>query len=191
MSSAAPLFPLFLKLAGRPVTVVGGGAVAAGKVDGLLRAEALVTVVAPTIVAELERPGVQLRRRAFRPSDLDGAWLAIAAAPPEVNRQVAAAAAERHIFVNAVDDLAAASAYTGGVIRKGGATMAISTDGQAPALAGLLRQGLESLLPEDLETWMTHARELRQKWKARSIPMKQRRPLLLEELNRLYDEARP
>ncbi len=191
MNATVPLFPLFLKLAGRRVVVVGGGTIAAGKVDGLLRAEALVTVVAPAVESGLARPGVLIERKKFEPSDLDGAWLAIAAAPPEVNRQVTTAAEQRHIFVNAVDDPTAASAYAGGVFRKGGATVAISTEGQAPALAGLLREGLESLLPQDLEAWAAKARELREKWKAEDVPMKRRRPLLLEALNRLYEEAQP
>ncbi len=189
--NAVPLFPLFLKLAGRRVVVVGGGTIAAGKVGGLLRAEALVTVVAPEIQSGLAILGVLIKRKKFEPSDLDGAWLAIAAAPPEVNRQVAAAADQRHVFVNAVDDPTAASALTGGVLTKGGATVAISTGGQAPALAGLLREALELLLPWDLETWVAEARSLREKWKAEGVPMKRRRPLLLKALNQLYDEAQP
>ena len=77
----------------------------------------------------------------------------VAAAPPEVNRAVSAAAAERHLFVNAVDDPPNASVYLGAVVRReGGVTLAISTAGRAPALAGLLREGLERLLPADLPT---------------------------------------
>ena len=83
------LFPTFLKLAGRPVLVVGGGPVAASKLASLLAAGAEVTVVAPDVVAEIERSGVRIERRAFAESDLDGAWFVVAAAPPEVNRQVA------------------------------------------------------------------------------------------------------
>ena len=60
---------------------------------------------------------------------------------------MAAAADARQVFVNAVDDPANASAYLGGVVRRGGVTLAISTDGHAPALAGLLREGLDALLP--------------------------------------------
>ena len=81
-------------------------------------------------------------------------WFVVAAAPPEVNRQVAAAAHARGLFVNAVDDMADASAYPGAVVRRAGVTMAISTDGEAPALAGLMREALEALLPEDLDRWM-------------------------------------
>ena len=64
-----------------------------------------------------------------------------------VNRQVAAAAEERRIFVNAVDDPANASAFLSGVIRREGVTIAISTSGDAPGLTALIRQGLDELLP--------------------------------------------
>src|SRR5262245_19505074 len=134
------LFPVFLKLHGRRVLLVGGGAVASSKLAELVRAGAQVTVVAPEVTAEiLAVGGVIVVRREFAPSDLDGAWFVVAAASPEVNRQVAAAAEERRIFVNAVDDAERASAYTGGVFRRGGVTVAVSTEGRAPALAGLLR----------------------------------------------------
>ena len=86
------MYPVFLKLDGRPVLVVGGGPVAAGKLEGLLAAGAKVTVVAPEIRPEFERVGVTRRRRAFEPHDLDGMWWVVAAAPPEVNQQVVAAA---------------------------------------------------------------------------------------------------
>ena len=141
------MYPVFLKLQGRRVVMVGGGKVAAGKLDGLLAAGAQVTVVAPEIRPELEQPGVTLVRRAFEAADLDGAWYVVAAAPADVNRQVGAAADERRVFVNAVDDPAQATAYLGGVVRRAGVTIAISTEGRAPALAGLLREALDASLP--------------------------------------------
>lgn len=185
-ASATPLYPVFLKLAGRRVVLVGGGRVAAQKLVGLAAAGAAVTVVAPEIRPELRAAGVELRERAFAPADLDGAWFAVAAAPPEVNRQVAAAAEGRGIFVNAVDDGEHASAYLGGVLRRAGVSVAVSTDGHAPALAGLLREGLEALLPDDLERWVEAARAARAQWLAAGVPLPNRRPLLLEALNRLY-----
>jgi uroporphyrin-III C-methyltransferase/precorrin-2 dehydrogenase/sirohydrochlorin ferrochelatase len=105
-----------------------------------------------------------------------------------VNQRVAAAAEERHLFVNAVDDVSAASAYAGGVVRRGPITVAVSTGGGAPALAGLLREALDAVLPADLERWLTTARALRPEWRAGGVPMEARRPLLLEALNRLYQE---
>jgi uroporphyrin-III C-methyltransferase/precorrin-2 dehydrogenase/sirohydrochlorin ferrochelatase len=183
------LYPVFLSLSDREVLLVGGGKVAASKLPGLLQAGARVTVVAPRIAEPLRRPGVVLFERSFAPADLDGKWLAIAAAPAEINREVARAAHERRLFVNAVDDTSSGSAYLGGVVRKGGVTAAISTDGRAPALAGLLREALEALLPDELESWAQVAQDLRAHWKADAVALARRRPLLLRALNALYRET--
>lgn len=188
MTPHAPVFPIFLRLAGRAVVLVGGGRVAASKLEGLLRGGAQVTVVAPEIRSELERDGVTLLRREFEASDLDGAWFAVAAATPAVNRRVADAAEERRIFVNAVDDPASASAYAGGVLRRGNLTVAISTDGDAPALAGLVREGLEAIIPDEIEAWLELSRGQTRLWRESALPMGERRPLLLAALNRLYAE---
>src|SRR5215831_15373386 len=129
------LFPLFLKLAGRPVLVVGGGPVAAAKVAALLDAGARVTVVAPDVapsLTELAAAGkIQLARRSFDAADFGGAWLVVAAATPEVNRAVAAGAESQRLFVLAVDDPPAASAFGAGTLRRGGVTIAVSTNGSA------------------------------------------------------------
>jgi uroporphyrin-III C-methyltransferase/precorrin-2 dehydrogenase/sirohydrochlorin ferrochelatase len=184
------LFPVFLKLTDRPVLVVGGGAVAASKLAGLRQAGAQVTVVAPRIADAIAASGVRVVRRRFRASDLAGQWLVVSAATPAVNRQVARAAERRRVFVNAVDDPAHASAYLGGVCRRAGVTVAISTEGEAPALAGLLREGVEALLPDDLEKWLAASRRARRAWKSRRVPMPARRPLLLQAINRLYERKR-
>ncbi|HEY2432062.1 MAG TPA: bifunctional precorrin-2 dehydrogenase/sirohydrochlorin ferrochelatase [Vicinamibacterales bacterium] len=181
------LFPLFLKLEGRRVLVVGGGPVAASKLASLRAAGADVLVVAPEVCASIRETDVQIAQRPFEDADLDTAWLVVAAATPAVNARVARAAEERQIFVNAVDDPANASAYLGGVVRRSGVTLAISTSGEAPALAGLLREGLDRLLPADLDRWGEAARDARRDWKAGQVPMADRRPLLLDALNAIYD----
>ena len=165
------LLPLFLKLDGRRAVVVGAGPVAAGKLDALVRAGADVRLVNPAD---------------FQPTDLDDTWLVVSAADADVNRRVAAAAEARRIFVNAVDDPPNASAYLGGVIRRSGVTIAISTSGEAPALAGILREGIDALLPPDLDRWTHSARQMRAVWKADGVPMAERRPQLIEALKALY-----
>jgi uroporphyrin-III C-methyltransferase/precorrin-2 dehydrogenase/sirohydrochlorin ferrochelatase len=185
-----PLFPAFLKLAGRRVLLVGGGPVALGKARSLRDAGALVQVVAPEVLPELRALAADVQVRPFAAGDLEGAWFVVAAAPPEVNRQVQAAAEARQLFVNAVDDPAAATAYAAAVIRRGPVTVAFSTGGAAPALAGLIREGLESLLPEEVERWSEVALEARAAWKAEVLPMAARRPRLLEMLNQLYQDKR-
>lgn len=193
------LYPAFLKLANLPVVVVGGGPIAAGKLDGLLAAGARVTVVAPAICDAIRSRSrgegaaadatITLVERAFVASDLDGARWVVAAAPPEVNREVAIAADARHLFVNAVDDTAAATAYLGGVVRRGPVEIAISTGGLAPALAGLLREAIDAVLPADLERWIEEAKHARAEWRREKVPMHERRPRLLRALDKLYPKA--
>jgi uroporphyrin-III C-methyltransferase/precorrin-2 dehydrogenase/sirohydrochlorin ferrochelatase len=195
----ATLLPVFLNLEGRKVVLVGGGPVAASKLTTLGAAGAAVTVVAPEVHEDIERAGLEraersdgsdgvtILRRQFVPADLDDAWLVIAAATQDVNRQVADAAEGRTVFVNAVDDPPNATAYLGGIVRRGGVTLAISTSGDAPALAGLLREALDAVLPDDVETWLQTARAERAAWRRDQVPMERRRPLLLEALNRLYE----
>ncbi|MBI3401497.1 MAG: bifunctional precorrin-2 dehydrogenase/sirohydrochlorin ferrochelatase [Acidobacteria bacterium] len=189
----AELLPLFLNLTGRDVVLVGAGRVAAGKLRQLLAAGARVRIVAPDIGDEIaadlrdpQRGTLLVSRRPFLPEDLDGAWLVVAAAPPDVNRQVADAAESRRVFVNAVDDPPNASAYLSGVVRRDGVTVAISTSGDAPALTALLREGVDALLPRDLGVWLTQARAERAAWRRERLPMDERKPRLLRALNVLY-----
>jgi len=182
-----PRLPVFLRFDGRRVVVVGAGPVAASKVPALLAAGAQVTVVAPEISSAIDRSGVRVVQREFEAADLDGAWFATAAATPAVNRQVCDAAEPRGIFVNAVDDPPNATAYLGGTVSRGGVTVAFSTAGQAPALAGLLREAFDELMPADVATWAERAHELSRHQRASGVAVHARRPQLLDALNRLYD----
>lgn len=186
------LLPLFLDLSEREVLLVGGGRVAAGKLDQLVAAGASVRVVSPLVVAEIAAtPGISIIRRAFEPSDLDGVWLVIAAATPDINRAVANAAEARRIFVNAVDDPPNATAYLSGVVRRSDVTIAISTSGDAPALTSLLREALDAVLPHDLAGWIATARRERVAWRRTGVPMEARKPLLLDALNAIYADRTP
>ena len=184
------LLPLFVNLDGRRVVLVGAGPVAAAKLTQLLAARAAVFVVAPEVHPDFERAGVAIARREFVASDLDGAWLVVAAAPPPVNRAVAVAAETRRVFVNAVDDPSNATAFLSGVVRRDGVTLAISTSGDAPGLTALVREALDAVLPRHLGAWMREARRQRAVWRRDRVPMAARRPLLLEALNRLYEKGR-
>jgi siroheme synthase-like protein len=169
------MLPLFLNLRGRRVVLVGTGPVAAAKRRLLEAAGADIHDVAP---------------EAFVPADLDDAWLAVTTADAEVNARVARAAEERRVFVNAADDPPNASAYLSGVVRRGEVTLAVSTDGAAPALTALLREALDALLPPELEEWVEESRRQRAAWRRDGTELERRRPLLLEALNRLYSRGR-
>lgn len=186
MSTDTLLFPVFLKLQGRPVLVVGGGPVATSKIEGLVAAGAIVTVVALSVTDALRAMDVVVHLRPFEDRDLDEAWYVVAAATPAVNAAVSRAAAERRVFVNAVDDPPNATAYLGGVVRREGTTIAISTGGRAPALAGLLREAIDDVLPADLPAWLQAADALKARWRSTGVPMEARRPELAEAIARRY-----
>ena len=184
---SVPRLPVFLRFDGRRVVVVGAGVVAASKIPALLAAGAGVTVIAPEVSSAIDRSRVRVVQRAFQAADLDGAWFVTAAATPAVNRAVREAAETRGVFVNAVDDPANATAYLGGTIARGGVTVAFSTAGQAPALAGLLREAFDELVPDDIAAWAERAHDLSRNQRAAGVPFEARRPQLLDALNRLYD----
>ena len=189
------LLPLFLNLTGRDVVLVGGGPVATAKLRQLLAAGARVRIIAPEITPEMRDivagaapPRPLVAQRPFKPADLDGAWLVVAAATSDANRQVADVAESLRIFVNAVDDPANASAFLSGVVRRDGVTLAISTSGAAPALTALLREALDAVLPRDLAAWVWQARAARSVWRRDGVPMEARKPRLVQALNALYDK---
>ena len=147
----ANLFPLFLKLEGRDCLVVGGGSIAAQKLDGLLSAGAHLHVVAPKAddrIRELVSDGrLRWSQREFRPSDVTGAVLVVAATgDPMVNETVFREAQSRGVLCNAVDEPDHCNFYYPAVVRRGDLQIAISTAGHSPALAQRLRKDLTTLL---------------------------------------------
>lgn len=170
--SAMPeLFPIFLNLAKRPVLVVGAGKVAARKVEALRLAGAEVYVIAPAVCDQLRALAasneVTLEERQYRKGDCEGAFLVIAATGDSaVNAAVRAEAESLGIPVNAVDDPANCSFYTPAVVRIGDVRIAVSTQGHAPGLAGLLRERLEETLPQSLGALVKEAAEYRAHLKA-------------------------
>ena len=153
------LFPIFVKLQGRWVIVVGAGEVAAGKIDALLRAGAKVRVIAPDVhqlFAEHIRNGkVEWIARKFEATDLDRATFVIAAtSAPGVNAAVYREAEARGILCNAVDDIENCHFYYGSIVQRGDLQIAISTNGKSPALAQRLRQELEKQFGPEYEVWL-------------------------------------
>lgn len=170
------LLPLFLDVTGRTVLVVGAGTIATRKALDLVAGRAKVRVVAPEIAPELTaaaNDSLTLEQRAFEERDLDGVWLVFAATDDAaVQRRIAEECERARVFCVAVDDPPNASAYGGATVRRGPVTIAISTSGEAPALARLLREVLEQVLPD--EGYVEAARALREKWKAEKTPMASR-----------------
>jgi siroheme synthase, N-terminal domain len=158
-----------LDLAGRDCLVVGGGKVGHEKIAGLLACGACVTVVAPEIADEVVALPVQLLRREYRASDLDGRRLVVAATSvEEVNRRVFADAEERNLFCNVADVPELCSFILPAVTRQGPVVVAVSTGGASPALAQWLRDSFASQIGEEHES-LAHELRRRRAWAKRNL----------------------
>lgn len=153
------LFPMFVRLDGRRVVVVGGGEIATSKMEGLLRAAARVVVVSPVLntplTALVRQNKIEWREKEFAAEDLQDAFLVIAATSvPSVNEAVYRAADARGLLCNAVDDIENCHFYYGAVVQRGDLQIAVSTNGKSPALAQRLRKELESQFGDEYESWL-------------------------------------
>jgi len=147
-------YPVFLSIRGKRCVVIGGGVVALRKVRGLLDCGAEVTVVSPTLhpdLAHLAEVGqISPIRREFKPGDLAGSIIAIAATDERViNQKVSDEARDRGVLVNVVDSSEQSDFIIPSFFRRGDLTVAVSTAGMSPALARKIRTKLEGLLGEE------------------------------------------
>lgn len=138
-------YPVNLDLRGRRVLVVGAGPVAARKVAGLLRAGAVVSVVAPDAVPEIANdPDVRWHQREYRRGEAASYRLVITAtSDPAVNAQVARDGDAANVFVNSADDPANCSFILPAVVTRGDLQLTASTNGRSPAFSQWARRELE------------------------------------------------
>ena len=174
-------FPLFADLDGAGVLVVGGGEQAAQKVRLLCKTHARITVIAEAVSDELHaldgRGAIDLQRRAFRESDVEGRRLVYAASGARaLDAAVAQAAMARGVPVNVVDAPELSSFITPAIVDRSPVTVAIGTEGAAPVLARDIRSRIEALLPANLGVLAARAQALRQRVaEAVSAPRARRR----------------
>jgi len=145
-------YPLMLELAGRRCVVIGAQAIREGKVDGLLAADADDVLVVDEAVGDRfdDAEGVHVERRAWRRSDLDGAFLVIASSDDAAARAaIAKEARARGALVNVVDDIPNCDWAAPAIVRRGDLVLAIGTGGVSPAAARLIRERLEAGFGED------------------------------------------
>ena len=146
-------YPVFLNLEDKLCVVVGAGRVAGRRVRGLCNARARVRVVGITategILKLADEDAIHLYQRAFEPGDLDGSALVIAATDHAgVNREVQAAAKCRGILFCGADRHTDSDFIVPAVVRRGDLQVAISTGGNSPAYAVLLRREIEAFLED-------------------------------------------
>jgi uroporphyrin-III C-methyltransferase/precorrin-2 dehydrogenase/sirohydrochlorin ferrochelatase len=148
-------FPIFLRLTGEPVLVVGGGEVAARKIDLLLRAGAKVSVVAlelnPELTHKVASGEISHAGAEFQPEHLHRKRLVIAATDKAaVNAWVAHQAESQNIPVNVVDDRELSRFIVPAIVDRSPVVVAVGSSGDAPVLTRRLREKLESFLPQRL-----------------------------------------
>lgn len=164
------MYPIFLRLEGRPVLVVGAGAVAARKIEALLAAGAEVHVIAPDISAQVEalakQGKVSLEQRPFRRNDCDGAFLVVAATGQSVvNRAIRNEAERLGVLINSVDDPDNCNFHVPALVRVGDLRIAVSTQGKAPLVSGLVRAWLERVIPAQIAGLVEETEALRRQLK--------------------------
>ena len=144
-------FPFFIELSGRKCLIVGGGSVAARKLEKLRGFGADITLVAPEICGEIPTDGATLIQRKFRDTDLDGAFLVIAATNDrQLNHRIYTLCTERGILVNTVDDIENCGFIFPALVHRDDITVGISTGGKCPAMAKYLRRMIEKQVDEKM-----------------------------------------
>ncbi|MGF1909609.1 siroheme synthase [Vibrio kasasachensis] len=149
-------FPMFVDLKGKSVLVIGGGEVACRKVDTLVRAGAIVTIISPaiedflqTLVSQGECHWV---KNFYSQEMMDSRYIQVWATTdnPQLNHQVHSDAKKFGILVNVVDDQPYCDFITPSIVNRGRIQIAISSGGASPVLVRNIRQQLEYTLPQNL-----------------------------------------
>ena len=185
MEELSELFPLFLKIAGRTCVIVGGGSVAESKMQGLERCGAKVRVVAPEATPAIREAArakrIAWEERAFRPEDLAGVFLVVAATnSTELHEEIFRRCQQAGILCNVVDEPQRCDFYYPAVVRRGPLQIAISTAGHSPFLAQRLRHELENRFGPEYGPWIKEIGRQRRELFESHISPENRRALLRE-----------
>ena len=181
-----PYYPAILDIAGRTAVVVGAGKVGEGKIQGLLNADAKVKVVSLTAtdrVRDWAREGlIELEERAYERSDLDGAFLVIAATEDnDTNVRVFGDAEARQMLCNVVDVTHLCNFILPSIVRHGDLAIAVSTGGASPAMARRIRIAVGQCYGDEYAVAMQLLGTLREELKA-MYPSPDERKVLFERI---------
>lgn len=177
------LYPIFLKLEGHKVLIVGGGLIAEQKIEGVLRSATDVTVISPQLTPRIRLWAHQGRIKhqgiEFRPGMTRGYFLVISCTDSEeTNRAIYHEARENGILANAVDDPGYCDFYAPAVVSRGEFQIAISTGGNSPALSQHVRKQLERNFGPEYELWTAWLGRMRDVMR-KILPRTERRKELL------------
>ena len=200
-------FPFFHELAGKNITVIGGGNIALEKVDKLSGLGARITVIAPEIKKEIsDNPEVICIIKKFAPEDITGADFIIAATGISlIDDEIFALCREKKIPVNVVDRKDKCDFIFPSVIRKKNLVIGVSSSGASPQVAVTLRKEIENLIPDNIEEILDFLDEIRPLVKSRiedpkirhrifkraaDICLRDKRVLSAEETEELINDER-
>ncbi len=180
------LYPIFLKLEGHKILVVGGGLIAEQKIEGVLRSATDVTVIAPRTTPRIQLWAEQGRLKhlaeEYQPGMAQGYFLVIAATDSDpVNRAVYNEARAAGALANAVDDPGYCDFYAPALVHRGEFQIAISTGGHSPALSQQIRKKLELEYGPEYESWTAWLGRMRDLIR-RTLPRTENRKELLHLL---------
>ena len=181
-------FPAFIKLDDRKVLLVGGGRIAAEKLEKLLDFTADITIVAPEISEAVETMargrGLTVRRRPYEPGDLEGIFVAVVAVDDlDLQKEIYEACQSRHMLCNSVDSVDYCDFIFPSYTKKGALTVAFSTSGISPSVAKYLRRAVEASIPDTIADFLEEMKRLRA-----SLPKGKERMRLLDAKAKDYIE---
>src|SRR5688500_4551113 len=143
-------FPVSIKVRGQRIVIVGGGEEALNKARLATKTTASVVIVSPHVEADFSTLPVTVLARAFAPGDLEGAALCFVADHGPDGEAAKAAARARGVPLNVVDVPDECDFFTPSIVDRAPVTVAISSEGDAPVLARLVRAKIEAALSPDL-----------------------------------------
>jgi precorrin-2 dehydrogenase / sirohydrochlorin ferrochelatase len=191
-------YPIFLEMKDRRCVVIGGGAVAERKVEGLVAVGANVTVISPVITDGLRdlltQGAIRHVAREYQASDRAGYDLVFVATDnSEINAAVFSEARSLRIWVNSADDPDHCDFILPAVIRRGDLTVAVSTGGASPTVARAIREELDEYFTADYARFIQIAGEVRRELREKSVspPASAWNRALQGDFRRLIKEGRP
>ena len=188
------LFPMFLKLQGKRVLVVGAGQVGEPKIAALLETGARIRVVAlgasPAVRGWADAGKIELDLRGFSPDDLSGIFLAVVATSSRsLNERIYGEAQQRGVLCNVVDVPDLCNFFYPSVVRRGDLQIAISTSGQSPSLAQRIRHQLEQQFGPGYAAWVAELGETRRLILASNLDRERKLDLLHSLVSREAAQA--
>jgi precorrin-2 dehydrogenase/sirohydrochlorin ferrochelatase len=170
-----------LDLEGRDCLVVGAGPVGLEKIEGLLDANARVTVVSPVANAAVQALPLTWIRREYQTADLEGRFLVVAATNvPEVNRAVYEDAERRALLCNVADVPELCNFILPAVLRRDPIAIGISTGGASPALSQRIRHDIERIVGPEHQELALELRRLRP-WAKENLPTYEERKAFFQQ----------